>query len=623
MVPARDEAATEQLGHRFHGVRRRIWTYVAALIAAATTVLVLAYTPVSGDATTAAQLDLGQEDPPTNAISYGAVERNVDGFAVDPGSTGTVFLPLPVQRPRSDNLLLLRLTAYGSSELDTRVRIVGSGIDRYLGAPESWDGKEFGLTGLRRRGQLSLAVSTRNSSDVASLFLDRVVLTTAPETARTEAPAWLIAIWIGTLAAALLSLARQLRRHWVLPGLLALGGAVLWNPVAERAFEPLEATASSLWAAARDASWLGLDGGLLTGSYDVLSPLAVQLAHALTPITGGGSAGARAASVLVAIAALAALYAAGNRIAGRTGAVTAVLLALISDAFREAAVAGGAVPAAILAATVLLIAIHACLAKVTRPGAVILGVAGAVAALAEPAWVPGILAATALLVVLRADRPERWRLLGVTLLAFTILFLPNRVATAHQNGGDMLADLGDRATLARNIEFVGQGHGAPATRDELSEDPLAGERVGLGEYVLGDHSLSVAVGGVFSALYDGLDAAGQRDETRLLGLVAFAFSILGTLYLLVVPHLRLLVLLPVLVAAPTLFLASRGAITPYEGGAAFWPALFCAGGVLGFVLMRPLRARWAPGLPAVHLPKPVGRLLRQVQRRRRRTKARA
>jgi len=191
-----------------------------------------------------------------------------------------------------------------------------------------------------------------------------------------------------------------------------------------------------------------------------------------------------------------------------------------------------------------------------------------------------------IIVLAYAPHGQRWRLLAVGLLAFVVLLLPNRVSTAHQNEGNLAGDISRRATFVRNVEFAGRGHGAPASEAERARRPFSGEKAGLAEYLMGDHSVTVVAGGTLSGLYDSLSAAARRHQTKLVGALAFALCVLGFVYLLIVPRLRLLVLLPVLLAVPEFFFTSRDGVPAFEAGAAVWPSFVVAGGVLLYVLVQ-------------------------------------
>jgi hypothetical protein len=191
--------------------------------------------------------------------------------------------------------------------------------------------------------------------------------------------------------------------------------------------------------------------------------------------------------------------------------------------------------------------------------------------------------------------------LGTALLTLVLVSLPSRVSVAHQNGGDANGDVVRRATLARNGEFVGRGHGAPANATALAGDPYGGPKVGLADYVLGDHSASVALGGALSGAYDGLSAAGRRPESKAVGLIAFLVEIVGAIFLLTLPRVRLFVLLPAAMAFVPWFFADRGALPPFVAGAPLFVALLMGGATLAYVAAGALSERFG-------LPEPSGSL---------------
>jgi hypothetical protein len=215
----------------------------------------------------------------------------------------------------------------------------------------------------------------------------------------------------------------------------------------------------------------------------------------------------------------------------------------------------------------------------------IFGACGALAFLAEPAWLFGVLLAIVALALLYGPRQERWRVAGVGILVLLILILPNRISTADQNEGNLFADMTRRATFARNVEFAGKGDGAP-TKQSVATDPFGGKQIGLIPYLLDEHSPIVFVGGALSGANDALGAFSERKETRLVGLLAFVVGTLGSVYLLIVPRLRLLILLPLALAMPTLFFASKEVVTPFEAGTAIWPSFVVGGGVLVYVMRK-------------------------------------
>jgi hypothetical protein len=218
----------------------------------------------------------------------------------------------------------------------------------------------------------------------------------------------------------------------------------------------------------------------------------------------------------------------------------------------------------------------------------LLGAAGALAILADPAWWPGVLAAIVLLAVREAPRGARRVSVGIAVLVLVLMVLPNRLSVAHQFDGRLDGDLAERVTLARNAEFVGRGRGAPPNRAALQANPDAGSKVGLAGYVLGDHSLRVVAHGTLSGAHQGLTVVAQRPEAKLFGLLAFAMQVVGAAFVLFLPRLRLLVVIPTLLALVPWFLANRQALDPFAAQAAFWPGLLVGAACLAYAL-----SRWA------------------------------
>jgi hypothetical protein len=162
---------------------------------------------------------------------------------------------------------------------------------------------------------------------------------------------------------------------------------------------------------------------------------------------------------------------------------------------------------------------------------------------------------------------------------------------AHQSSGDGSADVTLRATQARNLEFIGAGHGAPPTRAAYEVDPFSGKRVGLGAYVFGEHSLFGVLRGAIGGIHDGLTAQADRPEARLAGLLSFSLQIVGVVFLLAVPRLRLLVLVPAVVALVPWFLADRSGVSQFPAQTAFWPGMLAGVAALAYAGWQVARRR--------------------------------
>jgi hypothetical protein len=549
----------------------------------------------SGTLTEVGPLELGEAATPATAVKRGSVSENVDGFRVAAGGEGVVSIPLTLPRPY-EGRTLLRIWAYGPPGVrTTAVLRAADGSERTLGRASSWVGERFDVTEQARLGAVRLRVRGENATSQPVLFFDRIAPVAAPGSLKPRAPAWAVGLLVLLVTATLLELAGRLRRHWVLAPLLGLTAAALWNDVVSRAFEPLGAEASATWSAATEASWFGFHDGLLWGSWTSLSSLAVQVFHAFTPIVGTAPVSARAAALLTALLALAALYAFGHRAAGRLGGVLAILLAVVAVGFRDAVVAGTPLPALVLAAALFGYALHACLVNASPVALVMLGLCGALLALAEPTWLPGTLLVVVAVALACAERPLRWRAAVAGVLAVLVCVVPHLASTASQNDGRMLANIQARAVAARNAEFLGRGHGAAAPQ-QLARDPLAGRPVGLTSYLLSDHSASQLVGGVLSGGQRSITAFNKTDRGGVIGTLAVLVTLAATIFVLLLTRLRWLVLPMPLIVAPTLFITARAPFDPAAAGAALWPAMLVSTGILAFAVARLASPRLAPYL---------------------------
>lgn len=567
---------------RFGWARRRI----AAGVLIALTLLVSGFVGpglyASGQVTEEGGFDLGSaNDSPARAIIRGEAATSEAGYQVGRNERATVSLPIQLPDPRSDRTWL-RVWAYGPKNVTTVATLRrADGSERRLGRSVEWMGKPFDVTEEARRGPVRLRVSSENRTSEPVLFLDKVVPLTAPISLRASGSAWGVGLLFALAAAALLALMARLRRHWPLPLLIGGTAALVWSEIPAKSLEPLGAQAAPLWSTALGASWFGLHDGLLWGSWEGLSSLAVQLFHAATPLVGTAPVSARSASMVVGLLAVTAIYAFGYRAAGRAGAMVAALLAIAAPPFRDAMIAGAPLPALILAGALFGYALHACLARAT-PLAITLLAGGAVAAsLAEPVWLPGALLVIVIVGFVCGARGERWRVVGTGVLATLVLLAPHLASTASQNDGSLFANMSARAIASRNVEFVNGERGSP-TASELSDDALSGRPVTLPGYVFGDHSISQVVGGVLAGGQQSFASFSERGGAGGLAVIAFLMVVLGALYVLILPQLRLLVLLTPLVAAPALFIAERGDSEPFAAGAVMWPAMLVSGAILAY-----------------------------------------
>jgi hypothetical protein len=580
-------------------MRRHLATSALALAVLVAVLLVGPGMHASGVMTELAPLELGSAAPPVGALTRGPVSEDVDGYRVAAGGEGLVTLQLALPQGAADRRTLLRLWAYGPEGVSTTAVVrAADGSERTLGRADKWLGQVFDVTEQARQGPVQLRVRAENSTRDSVLFFDRIAPLAAGPSVQLHAPGWAVGLLIGLVTAVLLELTGRLRTHWALALLLALTAAVQWERIASQAFVPLEGAAAQTWAAATSASWLGLHDGVLWGSWTGLSSLAVQLGHAFTPLVGNAPVSGRAAALLTALLALAAIYAFGHRAAGRLGAVVALLLGVAAVAFRDAIVAGGSLPALVLAGALFGYALHACLADATPVALVMLGACAALLALAEPTWLPGALLVVVLVSLACAQRPLRWRAASAGLVAALVCLVPHLASTASQNDGRLFATVDARAIAARNAEFPAGEHGAP-THEQLMIDGLSGRRIGLAGYAISDRSVSQLVGGVLTGGQRSATAFNRTDSGGLLNPLAFVISVLGTLFVLLLPRLRLLVLLPALVVAPTLLISGRTPFDPALAGAALWPAMLVGAGILAFAAAGLVRPLLEPRLPRI------------------------
>jgi hypothetical protein len=555
----------------------------------------------SGTVRDTAVLPLGTGAPVPGAHNTRSIISDVYGYVILPHSTGRVDVPLRFA-PLDGKRTLLRLWAAGAPGSSTYVWLIsGHGHHHLLGVANHWNARQFDVTRylspLSTSPRATLQVLASNHTGVATLVLDQIAQTQASKAVAITAPGWAVALWIALAVATVLLAAGWLRRHWLLVAVSAAAVYLLWHEVPGMSLTPLEAQTELLWRAAQQADWLSFHHGLWWGSWTGLSSLSVQLFHAMTPLVGKGDAGARGAGALLGVFAVLAIYAAGNRVAGRRGALAASICALAIDPFRMQASLGLPVGVLALSGALFVSALHAFLTVRRTTQMALLAGAGALMCLADPIWIPGIVLALIVVAVAYAGPGRRMRLLGVGLLVLGVLMLPNRASTADQGKGDPFADVNTMVRYARNLEFAGRGYGAPAPA-AVDADPLhAGRSVALGTYLFVDHSLPVAVGGALSGTHKLFSVLTQRERSGAFGVIAFVLAVAGGLYLLLIPRLRMLVLIPWLVSAPGLFLASKGAADPLAAGMGLWPALLVGGGVLVYALCRLLEERvHVPGL---------------------------
>jgi hypothetical protein len=583
---------------------RMRWAALAVTLAA-TLALSFAVIPKmysSGDVVDTTVLPLGAQTPAPHARASGTIIENSYGYVLTAHAAGKVDIPLRFTT-QSGQRSLLRLWASGLGQVDIRATLIDHGGRRhFLGRAQDWIGRPFDVTSDVAGGsRVVLEVSASNPTASAALILDQVAQSQASPSVVVTAQGWIVGVWLALIVSTVLLATNRLRRHWMLAVITGIGGYLLWRPVPGMSLYPLDTQAALIWPAVQKASWLGFHSGLWWGSWAGVSSLAVQLFHAVTPLVGTGSAGALGAGALLGIMAVIAIYAVGNRVAGRRGAVIAAVSALLADSFRLEVGLGTSIPVLALAAALFLYAVHVCLTRTGRQEIILLAGAGLLMCLANPMWIPGIVIAIVVMALAYAPAGQRMRVLGVGLLALALLILPNRISTADQNGGDPFADINHEIRSARNFEFAGQDrHGAPSLAAFRRDPTGSGSPVGLGDYLFVDHSVPVAVGATLTGGYKAIGSFAVRDETKLAGLLAFVLMVAGLAYLLILPRLRMLFIVPLLVSAPSLFLASRHVTLPFEAGMGIWPALLVGSGVLVYAISNPIENQARAHLRGFH-----------------------
>jgi hypothetical protein len=524
--------------------------------------------------------------------THGSIQRGPDGFVVPGLKTARASFRLADSAPREGERVRLVVTAGGFPGATTSLSLVDPAGTRYsIGSPTRWRQHEVDVTREMAAGATRVEVKTVNGTTIGQLMVLQVRAATYPPHAIPRANRWEVAVWVASAALLALAMVGRLRRDAVLAAAIAMAAFLAWPSISGASLKP---PPSDLFSMAVHAKWIDIDSGLVSGTFGTRSALAVQLMHALSPVTGTGLLGGRTASMLIGILALVAIYALGRRVAGPLGAVVAVACALIADPFRLSLWDASSTGTLVLAASLFLLAAHRTMTRPDRTAMLLLGGAGAVAILAEPTWWPGVVASVALLAIRYSPRgrPTRAALL-TAVLALALVSLPSRVSVARQADGDANGDVVARITEARNTEFVGQGHGAPQDIAALRADPLSGPRVGLFDYVFGDHSATVVVGGTLNGAYDGLSAASERSQTGPLGLAAFIVELVGVAFVLLVPRLRLLVVIPAMMACVGWFLADRAGGAPFVAQLAFWPAMLLGAAAVGYAVRQTLRRRLA------------------------------
>lgn len=550
---------------------------VAVLTAVLLSVAVADRLSVTGDPVVTFSSDLGVDQQRRAAILAPAIEHRAQGYVVPSAESGTVTVSLPLGNTWLSDRRILRLWVYGGTGVFTRAELInGKRSVRDLGRATFWNGRIFDVTAAARAadGRLWLRVTADNRGNADALFFDRMEVIRAGPKSQPGLSTALMTAWIVSLTLSVLLFMRT-RRGLMLVVPIAALVAISWPRLRAEAYTPLGPDLAPLWDVARASDWLSLNHGLLWGSFGGESHLTGQLLHAATALVGDGAAGARVASLLLAVLALAGLWWAAGRVAGLTGSVIATLATLAIDGFRAAALADPEIVCLVLVGALWLGALHGVVGARDLRSYGRFAAASALATLVEPLLFPGIVIVLLLVVAIRFSAEHRIRAVGIAALVLALLLLPNRLSVAHQAGGDMFADVSQRAATARVIEF-----GPPRSKGSG----------GMSSYVFGDHEFGVAVGGTVMGTYQAFAAIGQRDASGWLGLIVLVAVLAGAAFILCVPLLRWLLLAPIGVALPLAFLADRGIGTPFSA-AAFWlPAAVVSAAVLIYALAGSLRA---------------------------------
>jgi hypothetical protein len=578
-VAGRPKRVTTTLSEQAGARRPRLlvvrWApaFVALVAFAVASALVLPRMSVDGSAREVVYA-FGAGQPVPGLRLGRAVERGPANLLVPPLTTAKASFALPAPQVAGDDRTLLFVDTGTVPQASTRVALVDrNGVHHALGAPTAARPLTVEVTRLieARGTRIEFAANNPTGSDQG--IANQVRVTTYPPSAVPRAGRWEVAAWVAIAVLLVLALLGRVRRDAPLVFVCGLGALLAWPSVKAGALNP---QFPEIWNAAVHGGWLRLDDGMLSGTFGRLPALTIQLFHALIPLSGSGAAAAGTAGMLVGIGALAAIYALGRRLAGLPGALTATACALLADPFRDSLSTGGALGTLVLAATLFAIAVHRTLVRPDRAALILLGGAGGLAILAEPIWWPGVVGAAALLAVRETPRGEGWRALALVLAALVVISLPSRVSVADQHHGDLSGDLSDRATAARNAEFT----------DLQSES-----RVGVVDYLFDMHAPSAVASGVVTGGRESTTATTRRPVTRAVGLVAFLVEAIGVLYLLLVPRLRLLVLVPAMLAVVPWFFAAEGGLDPLLAGAAFWPALLAGAATIAYLVTERVRRR--------------------------------
>jgi hypothetical protein len=570
------------------GARERVWrrapTAAAVLAFAVASFVVVPHLQAHGNARLAT-FDLNGGQPLRDLRTGGAVRRSPDGFEIRGHGSGSVAFTMHVPPARGGDRTDLLVWAGAGAAVSTQVSVVDpSGARSLLGSPGWWVAHRVDVTRSVGSGRVRVEFTAVNATSTRRLFADQVRVATYPPAAVPSAGRWEVAVWMGLAVLLVLVGLRRARRHAALVAFAGLAAFLVWPAVVSGALEPLR---FNLWGAAVHASWLDLDRGLVSGTFGAHSALGVQLFHALTPVTGTGTTGARTAGLLVGILALAAIYALGWRIAGTVGAVAAATFALLSDPFRLSLSTGDGAGTLILASCLFLIAAHRVLVRGDARAMVALGAAGALAILAQPLTWPGVVVAVVLLALRHhAPRVPARAALAAGLLTLALVSLPARLSVAHQSAGEAAADVVQLASAASTADLGPRADGSP--RD-----------VGLTGYLFGEHSLSDVVKSTINGASEGLSAGSERPQTKLIGLIAFLAAVAGSVALLLLPRRRLLVLIPAMLALVPWFFATRGIVTPFEAEAVFFPVFAVGAAIVSYLAWEAIRQRLGrPPTPA-------------------------
>jgi hypothetical protein len=178
-----------------------------------------------------------------------------------------------------------------------------------------------------------------------------------------------------------------------------------------------------------------------------------------------------------------------------------------------------------------------------------------------------------------------------------------RIEASAGSDDPALKQIGDFIRRQRQLEIATQGvqqvRAARAERQaaiearaaDIEERGRARRSTTLAQYLLADHSITTDARRAVTGGRMAIDAAGERPITGLAGLIGFIVLLAGSLYVLLLPRLRMLLLAPVVVSLPALVMVGSGGFEAYPAALAIWPGMLVSGGVLIYALLSAARDR--------------------------------